>query len=432
MRMRISSAHVVDPANDVNQVTDLFIADGRIVGLGKAPDGFEPERNLDASGLVLMPGIVDLRARLREPGAEHKGTIASETLAAVRGGITTLCCPPDTDPVVDTPAVAELIHQRAATSRLARVDVLGALTRNLDGQNLAEMGALREAGCLGVSNALQPVSDTEVMRRAMEYAATFGLTVFVHAEDPWLAKGRVVHDGAVGTRLGLGGIPEIAETIAVARELLLVEQTGTRVHFCHLSTGPAVDMVRDAQSHGLPVSADVAVHQLFLTEQDVDAFNSYCHVRPPVRSLDDRARLRAGVRAGVLGSICSDHQPHELDAKLNPFADTAPGISAVDSLLALVIGLVADNELTLAQAVKALTCGPAAALGIDRGTLSLGSPADICLFDPDEQWVLDDTSMLSRGHNTPFKGHTLKGRARCTLVDGRVVFEASPLRAAVG
>ncbi len=426
MRMRISGARVVDPANGVDAITDVTIADGRVQSVGEAPDSFDAERALDASGLILIPGIVDLRARLREPGAEHKATIGSETRAAVRGGITTLCCPPDTDPIIDTPAVAELIHQRAAASRLARVEVLGALTRNLDGQNLAEMGALKEAGCLGVSNAMQPVPDTEVMRRAMEYAATFGLTVFVHAEDPWLAKGRLVHDGAVGTRLGLPGIPEIAETIGVARELLLVEQTGTRVHFCHLSTGPAVDMIRDARSHGLPVSADVAIHQLLLTEEDVGSFDSNCHVRPPLRGLDDRARLRAGVRAGVLGSICSDHQPHDLDAKLNPFPETEPGISALDSLLALVLGMVDDHELTLPQAVAALTSGPAAALGIDRGTLSVGAAADVCLFDPDEQWVLDEASMLSRGHDTPFKGRALKGRVRCTLVDGRVVFESQP------
>jgi dihydroorotase len=426
MRLRISGARVVDPANGVDTVTDVCIADGRVQSVGKAAESFEAEESVDAAGLVLIPGIVDLRARLREPGAEHKGTIASETRAAAGGGITTLCCPPDTDPIVDTPAVAELIYQRAAASGLARVEVLGALTRELDGQNLAEMGALKEAGCLGVSNAMQPVSDTEVMRRAMEYAATFDLTVFVHAEDPWLAKGRLVHDGAVGTRLGLAGIPEIAETIAVARELLLVEQTGTRVHFCHLSTGPAVDMVRDAQSHGLPVSADVAIHQLLLTEEDVGSFDSDCHVRPPLRGVDDRARLRAGVRAGVLGSICSDHQPHELDAKLNPFPETEPGISALDSLLALVLGLVDENEFTLPQAVAALTRGPAAALGVDRGTLSPGAVADVCLFDPNEHWILDDASMQSRGHNTPFKGRALKGRVRYTLLGGAIVFESQP------
>jgi dihydroorotase len=424
MRMRIDGARVVDPANGVDGVKDVFIADGRVQGIGRMPDGFEAERALDASGLVLIPGIVDLRARLREPGAEHKATIASESRAAARGGITTLCCPPDTDPIIDTPAVAELIHQRAAASGLTRVEVLGALTRELDGRNLAEMGALKEAGCLGVSNAMQPVSDTEVMRRAMEYAGTFGLTVFAHAEDPWLAKGGLVHDGAVATRLGLPGIPEIAESIGVARELLLVEQTGTRVHFCHLSTGPAVDMIRDARAHGLPVSADVAIHQLLLTEEDVDSFDSLCHVRPPVRSHDDRDRLRAGVRAGVLGSICSDHQPHEVDAKLNPFPGTEPGISGLDSLLSLVLGLVDERELTLSAAVAALTAGPAEALGIERGTLTVGAVADLCLFDPGERWVLDDQNMLSRGHNTPFRGRSLEGRVRCTLLEGRPVFEA--------
>jgi dihydroorotase len=424
MRMRIAGARVVDPAGGVDGVSDVYIADGRVQAVGRTPDGFTAERELDACGRILIPGIVDLRARLREPGAEHKATIASETRAAVRGGITTLCCPPDTDPVIDTPAVAELIHQRAAESDLARVEVLGALTRGLGGQNLAEMGALKEAGCLGVSNALQPVTDTEVMRRAMEYAATFGLTVFVHAEDARLAEGRLVHDGAVATRLGLAGIPEIAETIGVARELLLAEQTGTRVHFCHLSTGPAVDMIRDARSHGLAVSADVGIHQLLLSEADVASFDADCHVRPPLRSLDDRARLRAGVRGGVIGSICSDHQPHEIDAKLNPFPETEPGISSLDSLLALVLDLVDEDELTLSAAVAALTSGPAAALGIDRGTLAVGAPADLCLFDADETWLLDDASMLSRGHNTPFMGRSLKGRVHLTLVDGRVAFES--------
>jgi dihydroorotase len=424
MRMRIGGARVVDPAGGVDGVADVYIADGRVQGVGRAPAGFTADRELDAAGLILIPGIVDLRARLREPGAEHKATIASETRAAVRGGITTLCCPPDTDPVIDTPAVAELIHQRATESGLARVEVLGALTRDLDGQNLAEMGALKEAGCLGVSNALAPVTDSEVMLRAMEYAATFGLTVFVHAEDARLAEGRMVHDGAVATRLGLPGIPEIAETIGVARELLLAEQTGTRVHFCHLSTGPAVDMIRDARGHGLPVSADVAIHQLLLTEEDVGSFDADCHVQPPLRSLDDRDRLRAGVRAGVIGSICSDHQPHEVDAKLNPLPETEPGISSLDSLLALVLGMVDDDELTLSRAVAALTSGPAAALAIDRGTLAVGAAADMCLFDAGEQWLLDDASILSRGHNTPFKGRTLAGRVRLTMVDGRVVFES--------
>ena len=426
MRIRVNGARVVDPANRVDETCDVFVADGCVAAVGQAPDGFRADRQLDAKGKVVIPGIVDLCARLREPGAVHKATISSETHAAARGGITTLCCPPDTDPVIDTPAVVELIHQRAVENGLARVEVLGALTRDLDGEHLAEMGALRDAGCLGVSNALRPISDTEVMRRAMEYASTFGLTVFVHAEDPWLANGRLVHDGAVSTRLGLPGIPAIAETIGVARDLLLVEQTGTRMHFCHLSTGPAVDMVRDAQAQGLPVSADVAMHQLFLTEQDVDSFDCQCHVRPPLRTDVDRDRLRHGVRDAIVTAICSDHQPHEVDAKQNPFPETEPGISALDSLLALALRLVGEDAMSLAQVVAALTCGPAQVLGVERGTLSPGAPADLCIYEPETRWVLDDTSMTSRGHNTPFLGQELAGRVCCTMLGGEVIFDSQP------
>lgn len=423
MRLKISGARVVDPGARVDAVRDVYVADGRIAALGKRPDGFSADREIDARNRVLIPGIIDLCARLGEPGAEQKATVASETRAAARGGITTLCTPPDTDPVIDTPAVVELIHQRSAASGMARVEVLGALTRGLEGNLLAEMGALRDAGCIGVSNAYGPVGSTEVMRRAMEYATSFGLTVFVHAEDPWLAAGRMVHHGVVSTRLGLPGIPAIAETIGVARELLLVEQTGARVHFCRLSTAPAVEMVRDAQAHGLPVSADVAIHQLLLSEEDLDSFDSRCHVRPPLRTPADREGLRRAVRDGIVAAVCSDHQPHEVDAKLNPFAETLPGISSLDSLLALALTLVDDDVLALDAMVRALTVAPARILGLERGTLRAGEPADICIFDASERWVLDEASMVSRGHNSPFSGRTLAGRVVCTLLGGEIVFE---------
>jgi len=425
MRLRVSGGRVVDPANGVDRVCDLYIADGRVASVGTAPDGFRADRDIVATDCTVVPGLVDLCARLREPGAEHKASIESETRAAAASGITTLCCPPDTEPVIDTPAVVELIHQRAEESGAARVEVLGALTHNLAGESLAGMGALREAGCLGVSNALEPVKSTEIMRRAMQYAATFGLAVFVHAEDAWLAAGRVVHDGAVATRLGLPGIPEVAETIAVARELLLVEETGTRVHFSHLSAGPAVDMVRDAREHGLPVSADVAVHQLHLTENDVDTFDARCHVRPPLRGDEDRERLRAGVRDGVVSAVCSDHQPHESDVKQNPFADTEPGISGLDTLLPLTLRLVEGGVLEFSSAIAALTSQPAAILGIDRGTLSPGAVADVCVFDARSRWILDEASMRSRGHNSPFLGEEMRGRVTCTLLGGEVVFEGT-------
>lgn len=423
MRITLAGGRVVDPAAGIDQVTDLHIAKGRVAGLGPAPDGFEADRVIDASGQVVCPGLVDLRARLREPGLETKTTIAAESAAAAAGGITTVCCPPDTDPVVDTRAVVELIHQRAARAGKARVEVLGALTRALEGQQLAEMGALAKAGCVGVGNATRPVRSTEVMRRAMEYAATFGLTVFLHPEDPWLAEGRHAHDGAVATRLGLPGIPECAETIALARDLQLVEHTGARAHVCGLSTARAVQMVSEAQSRGLPVTADVAVHQLHLTENDLLGFDARCHVRPPLRTVRDRDGLRAGLARGVVAAVASDHQPHETDAKLDPFPATEVGISGLETLLPLTLRLAEEGVVGLSEALAALTCNPARILGLDRGDLGPGRPADICVFDPELHWTVTAETLVSRGHNTPFVGWELKGRVTCTLLGGRVVFE---------
>jgi len=423
MRIRIIRGRIVDPASELDRVQDLFVADGVVAGYGRPPPGFIPDREIDAVGRVVCPGLVDLRARLREPGDEHKATIESETRAAARSGITTLCIPPDTDPVIDTPAVAELIHQRAGEVGAARVEVLGALTRGLAGEHLAEMGALGLAGCVGVGNALHPVRDTEVMRRAMEYAANFGLTVFLHACDPWLAREGYIHEGAVSTRLGLRGVPETAETIGVARDLLLAEQTGARVHFCHLSSARAVGMVREAQARGLPADADATAHHLHLADTDVAEFDSRCHVRPPLRTAADRRALRAGVASGVLAAVCSDHQPHERDAKLNPFTATEPGISGLETLLPLTLRLVDEGWLDLMEALRRVTAGPARILALKRGTLQLGAAADICVFDPEARWTLDRSNMASGGHNTPFLGAELKGRVTHTLLGGRVVHE---------
>lgn len=420
----IRRGRVVDPHSGVDAVRDVFIADGRVAGVGRTPAGFDAGLELDAAGCVVCPGLVDLRARLREPGDEHKADVTSETLAAVAGGITTLCVPPDTAPVVDTPAVAELIHQRASASGRARVEVVGALTQGLAGERLAEMGALGAAGCVGVSNALRPVSNTEVMRRALQYAATFGLTVFVHAEDAWLARAGVAHEGPVATRLGLAGNPGIAESIGVARDLLLAEDTGARVHFCHLSTAAGVEMVRDAIAHGLPVSADVAVAHLHLCDEDLGGFEAQCHVRPPLRSADDRAGLRAALADGTVSAVCSDHEPHEADAKLDPLAATQPGISGLETLLPLTLRLVEARVLTLGDAVARLTAGPAAVLGLDRGRLARGAVADVCVFEPDVEWTLAPDAMRSHGHNTPFAGQGLRGRVCWTLVGGRVAFDA--------
>jgi dihydroorotase len=416
-RIRITGGRVVDPAQGLDQVLDVCIANRRIAALGEAPD-FKAEETLDASGLVVCPGLVDLRAHLREPGEEHKATIASEVEAAAAGGVTTLCCPPDTDPVIDTPAVAELIKVRADAADRAWVLTLGALTQGLAGTHLSEMAALKRAGCVGVSNALSPLANSLVLRRALEYAATFELTVFIHPRDAALAGDGCAHEGAVGTRLGLPGIPEAAETAGLARDLVLIEQTGVRAHFTLLSTARAVEMVADAQARGLPVTADVAAHHLHLTEMDVMDFDAQCHVQPPLRTQRDRDGLRRGLASGVIGAICSDHQPHEPDAKLNPFCATEPGISGLETLLPLGLRLVVDGLLDLPALIERLSTTPARILGQPLGTLREGTRADLCLLDPDRRWTVETSRLLSRGHNTPFEGWELHGRVIHTVFRG--------------
>ncbi len=423
MRLHIRGGHLIDPANNVDRQADIYIADGKVVGIGNAPGPFTVDQTIDATGHWVCPGLVDVSAHLREPGQGHKATIASEAQAAVRGGITTLCQSPMTRPVLDSPAVAELIRQRAEATRMIRVVTLGALTQGLEGQQLAAMAALKEAGCVGVSNGWSPIANPLVLRRAMEYAATYDLTVFLHPEDAALRNGGCAHEGAVSVRLGLPGIPQAAETVAVARDIALVEQTGVRAHFCRLSTARAVQMVARAQFDGVPVTADVAVHQLHLTEMDIADFNSQCHVRPPLRSLRDLEGLRQGVLRGSVAAVCSDHQPHEQDAKLKPFSDTEPGISGLETLLPLTLRLVNDGILNLRDAIARLTSGPAQILGIDGGHLAVGARADVCIFDPDAAWVVDSNALTSRGRNTPFHGWELKGRVTHTVFDGRLVYE---------
>ncbi len=427
MNLHIKNGRVIDPANHIDKIQDLFIADGRVAALGMPPLGFSANRTIDATGQVVCPGLVDLCARLREPGLEYKGTIASETFAAASAGITTLCCPPDTDPVIDTPAVAELIRQRAEQANIVHVVTLGALTRGLAGTQLSEMAALKAAGCVGVSNAMAPITNTSVMRSALEYAATYQLTVFLYGEDHWLRHNGCMHEGAVSTRLGLPGIPAAAEIVGVTRDLALIEQTGARAHFCRLSTAQAAQLVHRAQRQGLPVTADVSAHQLHLTEIDVGDFNSLCHVIPPLRSQRDMEGLREAVAKGIISSIVSDHQPHEQDAKLRPFAETDPGISALETLLPLSLRLTENNHMSLSDVIARLTVNPANILGIPTGTLSVGARADICIFDPAMRWQLSEDTIVSRGRNSPFIGWPLEGKATHTIVAGKLIYSHSVL-----
>lgn len=422
--VRITGGRVIDPAARLDAVVDIYITEGRIQALGFAPEGFRADSIVDARGRIVCPGLVDLSARLREPGYEHKATIASETRAAASAGITTLCCPPDTQPVIDTPAVVELIHRRAKQAGWARVLCLGALTQGLKGEQLAELFALKQIGCIGISNALVPIANTEIMRRAMEYAATCDLQVFLHPEDPWLSRMGQIHEGAVSAQLGLPAAPETTETIALARDLLLIEQTGVRAHFCRLSTARAVRMVAEAQARGLPVSADVSVHQLHLTDKDVGWYNSLCHVRPPLRDPSDQEGLREGLAQGVIRAVCSDHQPHDRDAKIAPFSATEPGISALETLLPLTLKLVDEGTLGLHAALAALTHQPARILGIEAGSLKLGKPADICIFDPALTWTLTEDTLVSHGKNTPFLGRQFKGKVTHTLLGGALIYSS--------
>lgn len=425
-RLVIRGGYVIDPANGLEGIHDLYLAEGRVAGVGTAPDGFTAERVISAEGRIVCPGLIDLCARLREPGLEHKASIASESAAASAGGITTLCCPPDTDPVIDTPAVVNLIQEKAQQIGKVRVLPVGALTRGLKGKDLSEMSALKRAGCVALGNAHSPMANTLVLRRALEYAASHDLLVVIRPEDPWLADRGCVHEGPTATRLGLPGIPDAAETVAIAQVLALVEHTEARVHFAQLSCARATRMIAKAREKGAPVSADVAAHQLHLSELDIDGFNAMCHVSPPLRSPGDRDALRAALKSGVITAICSDHQPHEPDAKLDVFPSTEPGMASLEMLLPLTLKLVDEDVLSLSQAIALVTEGPASIMGIETGSLAVGAPADACIFDPAHIWKVDSSSWRSSGRNTPYWGQSAKGRVTHTVLGGRVVFELQP------
>lgn len=424
MKIHIKNGHLIDPKNGIDAVRDLFIAAGKVVAVGQAPDGFSPNQMIDATGLVVAPGLVDLSARLREPGFEYKATLESELQAAAAGGVTSLACPPDTDPVLDEPGLVEMLKHRAKLLNLAHVYPLGALTRQLEGKHLTEMCELTEAGCVGFSHADAPLTDTLVLRRAMQYAATFDLTVWLRPEEAYLAKGGVAHDGEVAARLGLQGIPASAETIAISVILALMQDTGARVHLCRLSTRDAVEMVRLAKKQGLPVTCDIAATHLHLTEHDIGFFEANCHLKPPLRSQRDREGLNAGLVDGTINAICSDHTPVDDDGKLAPFAESEVGATGLELLLPLTLKWAREAKIPLPAALARITVEPARLLGIEAGCLSAGVAADVCIFDPEQYWKVERGVLKSQGKNTPFLGLELAGKVRWTLVAGHVVHQA--------
>jgi len=419
MKLHIKNGRVIDPGSGRDGVGDVFVADGKFVdGLKEKAD-----KTIDAKGLVVCPGFIDLAVRLREPGGEYKATLESEMDAAVSGGVTSLACPPDTDPPLDEPGLVDMLRRRAKALARARVYPVGALTLKLEGEMLTEMALLAEAGCVAFSQANVPLVDNQVLWRALQYAATFGFPVWLHAEDASLARGGVAHDGEVATRLGLPGIPPFAETIAICVILELVRATRARVHLCRLSTAGGVELVRAAKREGLPVSCDVGIHHVHLSDMDLGYFDSNCRLVPPLRSQRDRDALSRGLAEGVVDCVCSDHTPVDEDGKHLPFAEAEPGATGLELLLPLTLKWGAAAKLPLAATLARITSDPARILGVASGRLAPGAPGDLAVFDPAAMLRIVPEALKSQGKNTPFIGHELAGRVRYTVVAGNVVFE---------
>jgi len=373
--------------------------------------------------LVVCPGLVDLSVRLREPGLEYKATLESEMRAAVAGGVTSLACPPDTDPPLDEPGLVEMLKHRAKSLNQAHVYPIGALTQGLRGERLTEMAELQDAGCVAFSQSDKLLPDTRVMMQAMQYASTFGFRVWLRPEDASIADGGVAHDGEVATRLGLPAIPVCAETIALSKIVLIARETSAKVHLCRVSSAEGVAMVRAARQQGLSITCDVAANHIHLSEMDISFFDSNCHLVPPLRSISDRDALRAGLVDGTIDAVCSDHAPVDEDAKLLPFGESEAGATCLELLLSLVLKWAEEINIPLAVAVAKITSEPARILGVEAGDLSVGTAADLCIFDPDQYWRVEASILKSQGKNTPFLGMELQGKVKYTLADGVIVYE---------
>lgn len=421
MKILIKGGRLIDPANGIDDQLDLLIENGSVAAVGTDLDS-DDAQVLDATSRLVVPGLIDVHVHLREPGYEYKEDIHSGARAAVAGGFTSVACMPNTDPVNDNKTVTHYILQRAAEAGLANVFPVGTITKGLKGESLSEMGELREAGCVAVSDDGRPVDDGEIMRRAMEYASSFDLPVISHAEDLSIVAGGVMNDGFVATELGLKGIPWVAEDAMVARDVMLAEFTGARLHVAHVSTRGAVEIIRAAQKRGVAVTAEVTPHHFILTEEAVRGYDTNAKMNPPLRSADDVAAVREGLADGTIGVIATDHAPHHRDEKNVEFNIALNGIVGLETALPLTLRLVDDGVLPLTEAIARLTCGPAQALGLSRGSLAIGNIADVTIIDPDCSWTLQADQLLSKSKNTPFDGWAFKGATTCTLVNGQVVY----------
>ncbi len=426
MSLQIKNSRVIDPASGLDAVCDVFVADGKIAAIGTAPTGFQADETINANGWVLAPGLFDLSARLREPGFEYKATLESELQAAIKGGVTSLVCPPDTDPVLDEAGLVEMLKQRAKLQNKTHVYPLGALTVGLLGQNLTEMAALTQAGCVGFSQAEQAIVDTNILQRALQYAATFGYTVWLRPQDAFLGKTGVAHSGPLASRLGLSGVPVMAETIALHTLFELMRATGAKVHLCRISSAAGLELVRQAKKEGLALSCDVGVHHVHLTDTDIGYFDSNARLTPPLRSQRDRDAIWTALADGTIDAICSDHTPVDDDEKALPFAEASPGATGLELLLSLTVKWADDSrgQISLTQALAKITSAPAALVGLPCGRLQVGAKADLCLFDPQSRWTVTAQSLASQGKHTPFLHYELPAVVKATIVAGRLAYRA--------
>ncbi|MGB7180811.1 MAG: dihydroorotase [Burkholderiaceae bacterium] len=416
-KLSITGGRLIDPATNFDQVADIHIADGKVVAIGNSPDGFVAEQ-IDASGRWVMPGLVDLAARLREPGLKYRANLESELGAAVAGGVTSLCMPPDTDPPLDEPGLVEMLDHRARQLHGTRLFPLGALTVGLRGEVITEMARLTAAGCVGLAQPNRLPVDTQTLLRALQYANTYDYTVWLHPQDAHIGRDGVAHGGAVASRLGLTTVPVSAETIALHIIFELVAQTGCRVHLCRLSSAAGLELVAQAKARGLPITCDVGVHYLHITELDIGHFDSRLRVDPPFRGLRDRDALRRGLADGTIDAICSDHTPVDDDSKQVPFAEAEPGASGLELLLPLVCKWASEDKVAPVQALASVTSRAAKILCQPLGSLQVGDIADVCIYQPDQAWTVTAEELRSRCHHTPFSDIEIHGRVTEVLIDG--------------
>lgn len=428
MKIHIKNGRVIDPASATDAVQDVFIAAGKIVAIGQVPADFVANKTVDATGLIVAPGLVDLSARLREPGFEYKATLESELQAAMRGGVTSLVCPPDTDPVLDESGLVEMLKQRARMQNKAHVYPLGALTVGLKGESLTEMAELTQAGCIGFSQAEETIANTNTLQRALDYAATFGFTVWLRPQDAYIGKGGVAHSGPLASRLGLSGVPVMAETIALHTLFELMRATGAKVHLCRISSAAGLELIRKAKKEGLPLTCDVGAHHVHLTDADIGFFDSNARLTPPLRSQRDRDAISAALKDGTIDAICSDHTPVDDDEKLLPFAEASPGATGLELLLSLALKWAEDSrgDVSLTLALSKISQHAAKVAGVPAGQIAVGQTADICIFDPVTRWKVEAKALASQGKHTPFLGYELPGVVKATIVSGHIAFDTLP------